>query len=896
MKQGRFALCALVLVSFLVTASRSARAQAVLPPGDDGWQTGVPVGQVASNVDFSTMPIPAGFFGPGSDPFTGVVVLRGQPLGTTPPGALGSTDTIVHRMSQAILSHIGAQATVPIEIVALNLVSCEPITVTYNNGQNPEPWVVNARLSTQPQQTGTMTITLSHPDGGTFDSTLPVQPQLSFTRLTGGPTLSIPALPPLSLGSTKAPWSLVGGPGGFSSGAHGIDPLPAGVCVDVFGTGGCPYTTSGSSNFQVGFGTTTCTPPTFSCPYHPLSAEEGLYASHGVFPPGDSDGDGYGNECDNCPTVPNPDQRDSDGDGIGDACDSTPFGVVFLNEIYARHTGVQDKEFIELIGPPGQSLATYMVLIVSGDAATRGTLVQAWNLNSFSIPASGYFVIGGPGVVPAPNIVVGTTNFIPDTTSTFYLVKTTNPAPLLAAVGVAPPNPASIDPEDDGITRIECLVIGIEDKVALLAGGSGDIVYDHAETNGFGPVSGPTIPAGIFRGQDYPRPWCGAFLDENPAQNLFQTRTPGGTNTCCPLSAEQCLCNMPGATPFVVGGAGGPIPPSGTGGGTWPNLQPPSFFTSTVNVPVPVVGVTAVVLSGITHTFVGDLQCVLRDPDGVGHNIFNRSGFAGTGFGNNGDFLAPGQNLTFVPSGGAPWPSSGNISSGRYNQDFGSGGGSWIPGVLSVDDQDLGCIRGPAGNWTLVIYDWASGDIGALAGWTLFGLVDPLGTTSMTSICLPGDGGIQACPCGNPPNCPGRGCNNFGAFSGGAQLTTTGYASISSDTLVFTSTGENATSLSIFTQGPTAVTPGFVFGAAIRCVTGSLKRLYTGNAVGGTISRPRPSDPRVHTRSAALGDVISGGQHRYYFVYYRDPSASGPCGSSTATFNSTQSGDQLWSP
>ena len=37
--------------------------------------------------------------------------------------------------------------------------------------------------------------------------------------------------------------------------------------------------------------------------------------------PTDSDGDGIPDATDNCPTVPNPDQKDTDGDGIGDACD-----------------------------------------------------------------------------------------------------------------------------------------------------------------------------------------------------------------------------------------------------------------------------------------------------------------------------------------------------------------------------------------------------------------------------------------------------------------------------------------------------------------------------------------------------------------------------------------------
>jgi sugar lactone lactonase YvrE len=43
-----------------------------------------------------------------------------------------------------------------------------------------------------------------------------------------------------------------------------------------------------------------------------------------VTPTPDSDGDGLLDFEDNCPNVPNPDQKDTDGDGVGDACDNCP--------------------------------------------------------------------------------------------------------------------------------------------------------------------------------------------------------------------------------------------------------------------------------------------------------------------------------------------------------------------------------------------------------------------------------------------------------------------------------------------------------------------------------------------------------------------------------------------
>ena len=136
-----------------------------------------------------------------------------------------------------------------------------------------------------------------------------------------------------------------------------------------------------------------------------------------------------------------------------------------------------------------------------------------------------------------------------------------------------------------------------------------------------------------------------------------------------------------------------------------------------------------------------------------------------------------------------------------------------------------------------------------------------------TPFCF-GDGSAAAsCPCANP-GAAGHGCDNS-AGTGGARLTSSG--TTSPDTLVLTSSGELPASLSIFLQGDASVPVGVPFGDGLRCVAGSLKRLYAKNAVGGGVGAPGPGDPPISARSAALGDPIAPGSTRYYQVYYRDP-------------------------
>jgi hypothetical protein len=165
---------------------------------------------------------------------------------------------------------------------------------------------------------------------------------------------------------------------------------------------------------------------------------------------------------------------------------------------------------------------------------------------------------------------------------------------------------------------------------------------------------------------------------------------------------------------------------------------------------------------------------------------------------------------------------------------------------------------------------------------------------TIVSFCDPGSPGVLACPCNNPPVFPGQGCDNSSS-TGGAALLAAGNASLTIDTVVFTTQGEKPTATSIVLQGTVPNSAGAQFGQGVRCTAGSLKRLYTKNAVGGSITAPQTGDSPVSTRSAFLGDVISGGTHRYYQVYYRDPVVLGGC-AATATFNVTQAQDVTWNP
>jgi Tol biopolymer transport system component len=163
---------------------------------------------------------------------------------------------------------------------------------------------------------------------------------------------------------------------------------------------------------------------------------------------------------------------------------------------------------------------------------------------------------------------------------------------------------------------------------------------------------------------------------------------------------------------------------------------------------------------------------------------------------------------------------------------------------------------------------------------------------AVTSFCA-GDGSGTPCPCGNSGTTP-RGCQNSSS-TGGALLGASGHASLGQDTLRLSLYGARPTALSVFVQGDAAIA-AVTYGDGLRCVGGSLKRLYVKSAQSGMAFAPRVADPSISVRSTALGDPITAGQTRDYFVYYRDPAPTFCPDPPGNTWNDSNALSAVWDP
>src|SRR5215216_4724850 len=257
-----------LVVGLFVTSRSRAALTTYIQAGNDEFET---TGNGETYHNFQASPVPADFFGTGSQQYAGLVPLVGVPLNP----AVSDTDTIIHRNQDVF-----TPGSTTITMTALNLNSINPITVSYTDGHT-ENWNVRVNLSDFKSSGGSMSVS----DSGTFDSSLSVYPKFTFTRVSDG------AVKVLDTGGSSS-----GGLTAQSSSlrANGFEP----AATTAFAICRATATDFESQARSTGNVTTSATATTSSCPPVTLTStnspwpitrpitEQEVLASHNASPPG----------------------------------------------------------------------------------------------------------------------------------------------------------------------------------------------------------------------------------------------------------------------------------------------------------------------------------------------------------------------------------------------------------------------------------------------------------------------------------------------------------------------------------------------------------------------------------------------------------------------------------
>jgi hypothetical protein len=257
-----------LVVGLFVTSKSKASTSIFIQAGDDAFET---TGNGETYHNFQASPVPAGFFGTGSQQYAGLVPLVGVPLNPQ----VNDNDTVIHRNQ-----NVFTPGTTTITMTALNLKSINPITVSYNDGHT-EDWTVKVNLSTLQTSGGSMSF---NADGSAFDSSLSVYPKFTFTRVSDG---------------TQKVLDTGGGGSGLASvsdGSSGGDSLQAVIAPAPEPTlAPAPCRAIAISDFEsqttVSAASTSCAPVTLTSTNSPWPitrpiTEQELLASHNASPPG----------------------------------------------------------------------------------------------------------------------------------------------------------------------------------------------------------------------------------------------------------------------------------------------------------------------------------------------------------------------------------------------------------------------------------------------------------------------------------------------------------------------------------------------------------------------------------------------------------------------------------
>jgi hypothetical protein len=231
MKKMLFLGLALLLVALPGLADNT------ITHGSDLFQT------AGDGSTYAQVDVPAGFFCTGSAAFSGTVTLAGAPVATSPANVLGNTDTVVERLSDTTFNSSNV-ATVNAIVRVANFKSTSPITVSGCSGS--VYWDVKSSAApTQSAFTMTLYRSSSTATGGTFDSTVTINPRLTFTQQGSSVTRTLDQST-ITFSTSGASWTHQPGSGAltYTSGP---------VQVDTDGNGVPDTNVPATSNFAAGW-------------------------------------------------------------------------------------------------------------------------------------------------------------------------------------------------------------------------------------------------------------------------------------------------------------------------------------------------------------------------------------------------------------------------------------------------------------------------------------------------------------------------------------------------------------------------------------------------------------------------------------------------------------------
>jgi subtilisin-like proprotein convertase family protein len=339
--------------------------------------------------------------------------------------------------------------------------------------------------------------------------------------------------------------------------------------------------------------------------------------------------------------------------------------------------------------------------------------------------------------------------------------------------------------------------------------------------------------------------------------------------TCATAVAQYSVSSTPGSSVIPSGAPG-----NTGGGGTWPSAFPPAAATQSMILATPVpasaTNIKRVILHSLYHTWVGDLQIVLNDPNGMRYNLVHRVGSVGNAVGysaNYGTSGTTGANYTIVdpsdPSINQSWPTTSPgttvyLAAGIYPQEYGAlWGGGWVDGTQFVQNDNLSTIPATPGHWTMTIYDWAGGDTGTISHFTMEGDAGPVAPSSYCTAGTSTNGCVPSISANSQPNT---------TFSGTCVITIANVEGQKSGIVFY---GINNSGF--------VPTPWGIGSTSFLCVKAPTQRMTTQSSGGTTNTCTGTLVQDLYTflmvNPTSLGMPLMAGNKIYAQGWYRDPPA-----------------------